>query len=131
MDELLRTGGSGYREESLSRDRGRGTPSPGRQEGKEGPDLGARKEQLRARGNPGKCGVREAMGRKRGRRGSDGPCQNSDQWRKRHPPWRFSETLRMAAMVGMAQIGRLTECGRETTREVFKSKDRWLLRSLL
>lgn len=84
MDELLGTGGSGYREESLSRDRGQGT--------KEGPDLGTRKEQLRARGNPGKCGVREATGRKKGRRGSDGPCQNSDQWRKRNPPWRFSDS---------------------------------------
>lgn len=40
MDELLGTGGSGYREESLSRDGGQGTPSLGRQEGKEGPDLG-------------------------------------------------------------------------------------------
>lgn len=131
MDEFLGTGGSGYREESLSRDQGQGTPSLGRQEGKEGPDLGARKEQLRARGNPGNCRVREATGRKRGRRGSDGPCQNSGQWRKRRPPWRFSETLRMAAVVGMAQVGRLTEHSQETTREVFKSKNRRLLRSLL
>ena len=67
MEELLGTGGSGYREESLSRDRGRGT--------KEGPDLGTRKEQLRARGNPGKCGVQEATGRKRGWRGVTGPVR--------------------------------------------------------
>ena len=75
MDERLGTGGSGYREESLSRDQGQGTPSLGCQEGKEGPDLGARKEQLRVRGNPGNCCVREATGRKRGGGGVTGPVR--------------------------------------------------------
>ena len=48
-------------------------------------------------------------GKEEGLEGSDRPCQNSDQWRKRNPPWRFSETLRMAAVVGIVQVGGLTE----------------------
>ena len=100
MDELLGIGGSGYREESLSRDRGRGTPSLGHQEGKEGPDLGTR-------GNPGKFGRRPWEGRG-AREGVTGPVRTEISG-GRGVPRGGSQRLRMAAMVGMVQVGGLTE----------------------